>query len=144
MSILHDRQLRIYVPLQRLDASIGRLLGPMQHQRPPVDEPILGEFSLKSSQQSPFSTRIFAPHVGGHKRPVGESITAIVILWTATQNHGPGPSRGNQIQRHIAASGRVQANYSLHVLDIVDFGSGSNASVRIDFHQQISGRRNSS
>ncbi|KAF1751054.1 hypothetical protein GCK72_017606 [Caenorhabditis remanei] len=74
-------------------------------------------WSLESGDEGPLSGWVLSPGVGGHEWPVGESVLRVVILWSSGENHGAGSHWRDQV---------------------TDFVLGSNASIGLDFEDQVS------
>ena len=65
--------------------------------------------------------RIFAPSVSCHEWPLGKSIAAVIVVGSATEDHGTSAHRRNKEHFHIATTSRVETDNSLDVFQVVDF-----------------------
>ena len=124
---LWDWVLRKYVHRKRMDAT--------------NQIPLACPEDLETDLESPTSARIFAPGVGGHEGPLGESVAAVVVVGSAAEDHRAGAHRRRQEHFDVAAPARVQRDDGLHVFQVVDFGLRAVARVRVQRqHQRAVGR----
>ena len=146
-------QFGVDVSHKGLNAGIRWLLGSVEVQGELLQGTGMGSWSLESSNQTPLSARILSPGVGGHEGPVGESVLAIVILGAAGKDHSPAkrvtylcsPARQlpgshgrDKVESGVSTTAGVEGDNGLDVLEVVDFGGGSNAGIGVQFKDQVS------
>lgn len=85
----HGLKLGMDVAVHRL-LVVGRCLGAMQHEVPFKEDAgvlILIVVGVEGDLEGPSAAGLLSPGVGGHERPFGEPVLAVVIIGTRTQDH---------------------------------------------------------
>lgn len=138
--LLDDGQLGVGV--RHGQVGVRRVAGAVEHQRPLLEEALVGGGILlvlrrgEPHLERPLASGVLCPRVGGHEGPLGESVVAVVVVGPRREDHGARAHRRPEEQLDVAASGRVQGDDGLNVLQVVDLGVSARAGGRLQSQEQ--------